>query len=98
MLSYLLLIINEGEKPEGKTDTMTYEDDGWREDQEMKRLYRSRKDKLLGGVCGGIGEYFKIDPVIVRIIWVVTAIASLGTAILVYLLLWILVPRSPRKR
>lgn len=98
LLSYLLLIINEGEKSEGKTDTMTYEDYGWNEDQEMKRLYRSGKDKLLGGVCGGIGEYFTIDPVIIRIIWVVIAIASLGTAILIYLVLWILIPRNPSHR
>ncbi|MDY0379835.1 MAG: PspC domain-containing protein [Defluviitoga tunisiensis] len=37
----------------------------------MKKLYRSRENKVLAGVCGGIGEYFEIDPVIVRLIWIV---------------------------
>ena len=35
----------------------------------MKRLYRSKKDKIIGGVCGGIGKYFNIDPVLIRILW-----------------------------
>ncbi|MEF8835312.1 MAG: PspC domain-containing protein [Candidatus Thermoplasmatota archaeon] len=68
----------------------------WEKDSDMKRLYRSGKDKLLGGVCGGIGEYFGIDPMIVRIIWVILAIASLGTALLVYIILWIFIPRNPK--
>jgi phage shock protein C len=41
---------------------------------EIKRLYRSRKDKVIAGVCGGIGEYFSIDPVWVRIIFVLLTI------------------------
>ncbi|MEF8833181.1 MAG: PspC domain-containing protein [Candidatus Thermoplasmatota archaeon] len=68
----------------------------WKKDSDMKRLYRSGKDKFLGGVCGGIGEYFGIDPMIVRIIWVILAIASLGTALLVYIILWIFIPRNPK--
>ncbi|MFW6065034.1 MAG: PspC domain-containing protein [Candidatus Natronoplasma sp.] len=73
-------------------------EDDWEKDSDTKRLYRSGKEKLLGGVCGGIGEYFQMDPVIVRIIWVILAIASLGSAILVYIILWILIPRDPRHR
>lgn len=42
----------------------------------MKRLYRSKKQKLLAGVCGGIGEYFDIDPVIVRIVFVLLVLAT----------------------
>jgi len=64
----------------------------------MNRLYRSGKDKLLGGVCGGFGEYFDLDPVLVRIIWVILAFASLGTAVLIYIILWILIPRDPGYR
>ncbi len=63
--------------------------------ENMKRLYRSSKDKLLGGLCAGIAEYFDVDPVLVRIIWVILAFASLGTAILIYIILWIVVPRNP---
>lgn len=65
---------------------------------DMNRLYRSGKDKLLGGVCGGFGEYFDLDPVLVRIIWVILAFASLGTAVLIYIILWILIPRDPGYR
>ena len=94
ILCYLLLVIKESRESEGKI----YMKDYWEKDQDIKRLYRSGKDKLVGGVCGGIGEYFKIDPVIVRIVWVILAVASFGTAILVYIILWILIPRDPKHR
>jgi len=79
-------------------DDMDYEDENRKKDRDVKRLYRSGKDKLLGGVCGGIGKYFDVDPVIIRLIWVILAIASLGTAILVYLILWVIIPRDPSHR
>ncbi len=56
-----------------------------------KQLRRSRNDKVLGGVCGGIGEYFDIDPIIIRILWIVVALFA-GTGLLIYLILWILIP------
>ncbi len=55
-----------------------------------KRLYRDEDNKVLGGVCAGLGNYFNIDPVIVRIIFVVT----FGVAFLPYLILWMAVPGS----
>lgn len=54
-------------------------------------LYRSKNNRILGGVCGGIGEYFEIDPVIIRIIFVILATLG-GLGIVIYLILWILVP------
>jgi len=59
-----------------------------------KRLYRSRKDKILGGVCGGIAEYFNTDPTIVRILWVLLSLAD-GIGILLYIAMWIIVPQEP---
>lgn len=59
----------------------------------MKRLYRSRTDALLGGVCGGIGEHLGVDPTLVRVVFAVLALAS-GVGILIYLLLWLIVPRE----
>ncbi len=56
-----------------------------------KRLYRSRDDRMIWGVCGGLAEYFGIDPTIVRIIAVVLAFAS-GAGILAYIILAIVVP------
>lgn len=55
-----------------------------------KKLYRSRKDKYLGGVCGGIGEYFDIDPNIVRLLSVI--FAPSGTVILAYLIACYVLP------
>ncbi|MEF8847950.1 MAG: PspC domain-containing protein [Candidatus Thermoplasmatota archaeon] len=52
-----------------------------------KRLYRSGNDKVLGGVCGGLGEYLKIDPVIIRLVFIFALFISLGGAILLYLIM-----------
>lgn len=54
------------------------------------RLYKSRKNKVVGGVCGGLGEYFGIDPIIVRLVFLGLLIS--GPGLLVYLLAWIFVP------
>lgn len=58
-----------------------------------KRLYRSRKDKVFAGVAGGLGEYFEIDPVLVRIVFVVATVAG-GFGLLVYILCWIIIPQE----
>ena len=62
-----------------------------------KRLYRSGRDKILGGVCGGIAEYFKIDPVLIRLLWVLFTLAG-GAGVLVYIIAWIIIPRNPRDK
>ena len=61
---------------------------------EPKRLFRSRKDRILGGVCGGMGNYFNLDPVLVRVLWVVLLFAA-GVGFLAYILAWIIVPEEP---
>ena len=63
----------------------------------IKRLYRSRRDKVLGGVCGGIADYFQIDPVLVRLLWVIFTLISMGLGIVAYLIAWIIVPEEPGK-
>ena len=57
-----------------------------------KRFYLSETDKKIGGVCGGLGEYFDVDSLIVRIICVVLVLGY-GTGLLAYLLLWLLAPK-----
>jgi phage shock protein PspC (stress-responsive transcriptional regulator) len=59
-----------------------------------KRLYRSAKSKVFGGVAGGIAEYFDIDPIIIRLLFVIIAFAGGGGAI-VYLILWVAFPLEP---
>ena len=63
--------------------------------QEWKRLYRSNKDHIVGGVLGGIAEYTQIDPTIIRIIYIILLFASFGTMVLAYIVGWILIPRNP---
>ena len=57
-----------------------------------KRLYLSSSDKVIAGVCGGIGEYFEIDPVLVRIITVILFFAT-GFGVLAYIIGWIVIPK-----
>lgn len=59
-----------------------------------KRLYRSNRHKIIGGVCGGIGEYLNIDPVLVRIVAVILAFGP-GVGVLAYILAWIIIPARP---
>ncbi len=62
--------------------------------EKNKRLFRSAKSKVFGGVAGGIAEYFDIDPIIIRLLFVIIAFAGGGGA-LVYLILWIALPLEP---
>ncbi|KKP65334.1 MAG: Phage shock protein C, PspC [candidate division WS6 bacterium GW2011_GWE1_34_7] len=56
-----------------------------------KKLYRSETDKMIGGVCGGIAEYFGIDSTIVRLLFALIVISA-GTGLVLYIILWIIVP------
>lgn len=60
----------------------------------MKRLYKSRKNKVVDGVCGGIAEYFDVDPVLVRIIFVLFFFFG-GSALIAYIVGMIIMPRAP---
>ncbi len=60
----------------------------------MKKLKRSDQNKMISGVCGGIGEYLNIDPTVVRIIWVIALFVSIGTVLLIYIILTLLIPKD----
>jgi len=60
---------------------------------ERKRLFRSTTDKKIGGVCGGLAEYFDIDPLLVRLLFIIFVIVA-GGGILLYLILWIITPEK----
>lgn len=59
-----------------------------------KRLYRSRTDRQLAGVCGGIADYLAVDPTIVRVLWVILSLAG-GPGLLLYIVLALVVPEEP---
>ena len=60
----------------------------------IRRLYRSRTDRKIGGVCGGLAAYFKVDPTFIRIIWVVLILGA-GVGLLAYLVCWVVIPSEP---
>ncbi len=60
----------------------------------IKRVYRSRKDRKIAGVCGGLAAYFGIDPVIIRIVWIVLVL-GVGVGLIAYLICWIAIPLEP---
>ena len=62
----------------------------------QRHLYRSRTDKKIAGVCGGLAEYFGIDPVIVRIIAIILLLPGGFPGLLPYIILWIIVPEAPQ--
>lgn len=61
---------------------------------DYKKLVRSKANRMLCGVCGGIGEYLKIDPTIVRLIWLLCSVASCGTGLLVYIVAAVVIPED----
>ena len=62
-----------------------------------KKLYRSRSQKMIGGVCGGLSEYFDIDVSVVRVLWVIGTLLSIGLGVLAYLVMLIVFPENPEE-
>jgi len=60
----------------------------------MKKLYLSDTNKKIGGVCGGLGEYFDVDPTLIRVILIFLTLLSLGLGIIGYILIWMIIPRK----
>ena len=60
----------------------------------MKILYRSKNNRILGGVCAGLGEHLDVDPTVIRLIWAVVSVLSIGTGIIIYTLAWIIIPED----
>lgn len=60
----------------------------------MKRLYRSRENKMLGGICAGLGEYLDLDPTLLRLVMII-AVFGAGAGLLAYIIAWFLIPIEP---
>ena len=59
-----------------------------------RKLYRSRTDRKLAGVCGGLAKYFGADATLIRVLFVVLAVLG-GSGLVIYLAMWIIVPNEP---
>lgn len=64
-------------------------------ERNSRRLYRSREQRMLCGVCGGVAEYFDIDPTLIRLLLVFLAACSAGTGIFAYVVAAIIIPDDP---
>lgn len=64
------------------------------ETMEQKRIMRSRKERMIGGVCGGVAEHFNVDATLVRLIFVLITLVD-GIGLLAYLVLWLVMPEAP---
>jgi phage shock protein C len=60
-----------------------------------KKLYRSNSDKMIAGVCGGLGKYFGVDPTLIRLIFALLVVFGVGSGILLYIILAIVMPLEP---
>lgn len=63
--------------------------------EEYKRLYRARDERMAFGVCGGVAKYFGVDPTLIRLLFVLLAVAGHGSGLLAYIVLSIIVPEEP---
>jgi phage shock protein C len=59
-----------------------------------RKLYRSRSNRMLAGVCGGVAQYFNVDATLIRVLFVLLAVLG-GSGLLLYLAMWIIVPDEP---
>jgi len=64
--------------------------------EEPKKMYRSDTDKMIAGVCGGIAEYFTLDPTLVRIGYILLSVFTIFSGVLAYLILWIVIPKRKK--
>ena len=62
--------------------------------KKQKKLYRSKKERVIGGVCGGIAEYTNTDPTLIRLLWAIGTIVFFGAGIIGYILALIIIPEK----
>jgi len=86
-------IINQIGMPEEVTGNAEYSKDQWETQPPKKRLYRDTENPVIAGVCSGVAAFFGVDPIVIRIIFIALMFAR-GFGLLLYIILWIVVPRA----
>ena len=64
-----------------------------KQNKNVKKLYRSKNNRIIAGVCGGIGEYFDMDPTLIRLLWIVLTFLG-GSGLIAYIICWIIIPEK----
>lgn len=67
---------------------------GGKMNNDYRKLMRSKVNRMICGVCGGIGEYLNVDPTLVRLIWILCSLASCGTGLIVYIVAAVVMPED----
>jgi phage shock protein C len=62
---------------------------------DSRKLYRSRTNRMIAGVCSGLGEFFGIDPTVIRLVFIAGTLLGFGSFVLIYIVLFIVVPEGP---
>jgi phage shock protein C len=62
--------------------------------EQYKKLYRSRKERMIAGVCGGLAEFFGMDPTWIRLMFIILFFLG-GCTLLIYVIMWLIVPLAP---
>jgi phage shock protein C len=62
---------------------------------ESKKLYRSRNNRMIAGVCAGLAEFFGVDPTVIRLLFAAGALIGFGSFILIYIVMFVVVPEEP---
>ncbi len=73
---------------------MQRRNEGKKMGNDYRRLMRSRTNRTICGVCGGIGDYLNVDPVLIRLIWAICTLISCGTGVVVYLIAALIMPED----
>jgi phage shock protein C len=61
---------------------------------QTRKLYRSRTERMLAGVCGGLAQYFNLDPTLIRVLFIALTVLG-GAGLVIYVAMWIIVPKEP---
>lgn len=93
--AFLLLNRNKIGNEQKDMDSTKTGSDPLRESNEKPQIYRSRDNKMIAGVCGGLATYFKMDPTLVRLLYVLVSLASVGIGVVVYIVMMIVFPEEP---
>ena len=92
LVGIFLLYNRESVRYFKKADAEDEEESGY---EKQAQIYRSRENRMLSGVCGGLAEYFNIDPTIVRLVYLFLTLASVGIGVIAYIIMVIVFPEKP---
>jgi len=89
----VMYLMGSPEEITGNKQTKHSSEEKQKKSNNTKRLFRDPDHKVIGGVCGGLGEYWDMDPVILRVVFLVVFLSA-GFGLLIYLILWLIIPEA----